>query len=139
MKGALQMTPYGDLTGVLAMAIGGYAIAAGIGMGLASDRFARMLDESRDSAALSFAIGILVYSLGIVIVLVHPYEAGWMDVLIAVTGWGMIAEGLIFLAAPQLIWAIAQPFIRPGSWTRIWGVIAALFGVAMIYAGWCHL
>lgn len=131
------MTAIGSLTGALAIAIGLYALAAGIGMLTAPDRFRQMIENAEDAPALNFAIGILVFSVGTAIALVHPLGEGWLSILVTITGWGMAIEGLIFLAAPQLIWSIARPMARLGG--RLGGTIASLAGAAFIWAGYCHL
>ena len=131
------MTAIGSLTGALAIAIGLYALAAGIGMLTAPDRFRQMIENAEHSPALNFAIGILVFSVGTAIALVHPLGEGWLSILVTITGWGMAIEGLIFLAAPQLIWSIARPMARLGG--RLGGTIASLAGAAFIWTGYCHL
>ena len=131
------MTAIGNLTGALAIAIGLYSLAAGIGMLTAPDRFRQMIANAENSPALNFAIGILVFSIGTAIALVHPLGEGWLSILVTITGWGMAIEGLIFLAAPQLIWSIARPMVSLGG--RIGGTIATLAGAAFIWAGYCHL
>lgn len=131
------MTAIGSLTGALAIAIGLYALAAGLGMGLSSDRFIRMMKEAEASAVASFVIGLLVFCIGTAIVLTHPMGEGWLSILVTITGWGAAIEGLLFLAAPQIMWAIARPFMS--NLTRIWGLVAMAIGVALIWAGYCHL
>lgn len=131
------MTALGSLTGALAIAFGLYCLAAGLGMGVATDRFARMMKEAEASAALSFAIGLLVFCIGVAIVLTHPLGEGWLSMLVVIMGWGALIEGLVFLAVPQIMWAIARPFM--GGLTRIWGLLAMAIGVALIWAGYCHL
>lgn len=131
------MTAIGSLTGALAIAIGLYSLAAGLGMVFSPDRFIRMIKEMESSTALNFAIGILVFSIGTAIVLVHPLGEGWLSILVTITGWGAAIEGLVFLAAPQFIWAIARPLAGLGG--RIGGAIAVIAGAALIWAGYCHL
>ena len=109
------MTAIGSLTGALAIAIGLYAFAAGLGMIFSPDRFTRMIKEAENAPALNFAIGILVFSIGTAIVLVHPLGEGWLSILVTITGWGAAIEGLVFLAAPQFIWTIARPFAGLGG------------------------
>ena len=131
------MTAIGNLTGALAIAIGLYAVAAGLGMLTAPDRFRQMIDNAENSPALNFAIGILVFSVGTAIALTHPMGEGWLSILVTITGWGMAIEGLVFLAAPQIIWSIARPMAALGG--RVGGAIATLAGAAFVWAGYCHL
>lgn len=131
------MTAMGSLTGALAIAIGLYAMASGLGMGLSSDRFIRMLKQAEASVALSFVIGLLTFCIGTAIVLTHPLGEGWLSLLVVIMGWCALIEGLVFLAAPQIIWAIARLFMT--RVTRIWGLLAMAMGAALVWAGYCHL
>jgi hypothetical protein len=44
---------------------------------------------------------------------------------------------MLFLAAPNIMWAIARPLLK--SNTRLWGIIALLFGIALVVFGWCEV
>jgi hypothetical protein len=131
------MTALGSLTGALAIAFGLYAFAAGLGMALSPDRLIRMLKEAEGSAAISFVIGLLTFCIGVAVILTHPLGEGWLSMLVVIMGWGAMIEGLIFLAAPQIMWAITRPFM--GNLSRIWGLVAMASGAALIAAGYCHL
>lgn len=124
------------LTGWLIIAIGLYSAAAGLGMAISTDRFRRMFEEMENSAALNFVIGLLVFSIGVAIVLTHPTSARWPDIIVAIMGWGALAEGLLFLAVPQVMWAIARPFMKAN--TRLWGIFALVLGLALVVLGWCE-
>lgn len=122
------------LTGWLIMAIGLYSMAAGFGMAMATGRFQQMFEEMERSPALNFVIGLLVFSIGVTILLIHPSSTRWPDILVAIMGWGAAIEGLLFLAAPQVMWAVARPFMKFG--TRLWGYIALTLGLALVIIGW---
>ena len=89
------------------------------------------------SAAISFVIGLLTFCIGVAVILTHPLGEGWLSMLVVIMGWGALIEGMVFLAAPQIMWAITRPFM--GNLTRIWGIVAMATGAAFVAAGWCHL
>lgn len=122
------------LTGWLIMAFGLYSMAAGFGMAMSADRFRQMFEEMERSPALNFVIGLLVFAIGVTILLIHPSSTRWPDILVAIMGWGAAVEGLLFLAAPQVMWAIARPFMKSG--TKLWGYIALALGIALAIIGW---
>lgn len=122
------------LTGWLIMAFGLYCMAAGFGMAMTTDRFQKMFAEMEQSPALNFVIGLLVFFFGVTILLIHPSSTRWPDILVAIIGWGAAIEGLLFLAAPQIMWTIARPFMQSG--TRLWGYIALALGIALVIIGW---
>jgi small neutral amino acid transporter SnatA (MarC family) len=106
-------------------------------MVLSTDRFRRMFEEMEGSPGLNHIAGIVVFTIGVTILLVHPTSTRWPDILVAIFGWGALAEGLLFLAAPHIMWLIARPFLRAN--TRLWGGIAVAIGVALIVIGWSEV
>lgn len=131
------MANFAHLTGWLAIALGLYALAAGLGMALGTMRFDRLLQEVERSPALSFVIGLLTFLVGITIVLIHPWGGGWLAVLVSLIGWATLAEGLLLLAAPRVLWAYARPMMAAAG--RLWGWLAVLIGIGFLAAGWCHI
>lgn len=128
------MADHFTLTGWLIMAIGLYSMAAGFGMAMQADRFRSMIEEIESSPAINFVTGLLVFSIGVTIILIHPSRTEWPDILVTIMAWGAAIEGLLFLAFPQIMWAIARPFMR--TRTRLWGYIALTMGVALVIIGW---
>jgi threonine/homoserine/homoserine lactone efflux protein len=131
------MADANTLTGWLIIAIGLYSAAAGFGMALSPDRFQRMFADIEASPGINFVTGLLVFSIGATILLVHPTSAHWPGILVAIMGWGALIEGMLFLAVPQVMWAIAKPFLKAN--TRLWGIIALVFGLALVALGWCEV
>ncbi|MBC2776387.1 hypothetical protein [Parasphingopyxis marina] len=125
------------LTGWLIMAMGLYSAAAGFGMAFSPERFQRMFADIEASPGINFITGLLVFSIGTAILLVHPSSARWPEILVAIMGWGALVEGLLFLAVPNVMWAIARPFLKAN--TRLWGIIALLLGIALVVFGWCEV
>ena len=106
-------------------------------MALGAVRFDRMLQEAERSPALSFVAGMLTFLIGITIVLIHPWGGGWLAVIVSLIGWAALAEGLILLAAPRVLWACARPMMARAGW--LWGWLAVLIGIGFLAAGWCHI
>lgn len=116
-----------NLTVLLAMAFGGYSLAAGIGM-LRHPRWGiAMVDECERSAALRFLTGFVVFILGTTIVLVHPMGSDWLSILVTVVGWIILAEGLIMLAFPGFLWPIAKMIMASSS--RVYALMAIVIGL----------
>jgi uncharacterized protein YjeT (DUF2065 family) len=126
-----------NLTGWLIMATGLYCLAAGLGMASAPDRFKRMFAELEGSPVSNYLAGLVVLVIGIAILLVHPTSTRWPDILVAILGWGALAEGLLFIVAPQVIWAIARPFLTMRL--RLWGLVTIAAGIALLALGWCEV
>ena len=124
-----------QVTGWLLTVFGLYAIAAALGEHLQPGQWRKMINELNDSAALSFLAGLLVLSMGTAISLAHPfdYNAGWRATLVNIIGYGMVLEGLSFLAFPRSISTIACKLMTAAN--PMWVVISGLFGILFLVAG----
>ncbi|MEM1133801.1 MAG: hypothetical protein AAGH53_12785 [Pseudomonadota bacterium] len=121
-----------NLTALLALAFGTYALAAGLGM-LRHPRWGMgMIDECERSAALRFLVGIVVFILGTTLVLVHPMSSHWLSILITVLSWIILAEGVIMLAFPGLIWPIAKVMLASSN--TVYALMAMIIGIFFIIA-----
>lgn len=126
------------LTEHLAIAIGGYALAAGIGWWRAPERFSRMFDGLRDSSTAAFMTGLVCYFLGAFLLILHHRVDDWLAIVVTLFAVGAVVEGLGFLIGSGTFVALAQHIGLAGSW-RVWAVVYAIFGVAMIGAGLARL
>ena len=124
-----------QVTGWLLTVFGLYAIAAALGEHLQPGQWRKMINELNDSAALSFLAGLLVLSMGTAISLAHPFDidAGWRATLVNIVGYGMVLEGLSFLAFPRSISTLATKLMTAAN--PMWVVISALFGVVFLVSG----
>lgn len=128
----------GLLTEKLAIAIGGYALAAAIGWWRAPERFERMFDGLRDSSAGAFMTGLVCYFLGAFLLVLHHRTDDCLAIVVTLFAVGAIVEGLGFLIGSGTFVALAQRIGLAGSW-RVWAAVYAVFGVAMIGAGLARL
>ena len=124
-----------EVTGWLLTVFGLYALAAAIGEHLQPGQWRKMINELNDSAALSFLAGLLVLSMGTAISLAHPFdvEAGWRAMLVNVMGYGMVLEGLSFLAFPRSISTLACKLMTAAN--PMWVVASGLLGIVFLLAG----
>lgn len=126
-----------NLTALLAIAFGGYSLAAGIGM-LRHPRWGmNMIDECERSAALRFLIGIIVFTIGTTLVLVHPMGSGWLSILIAVLSWFILAEGIIMLAFPGFIWPIAKMLFASSN--SVYALMSMAIGIFFLITAFLRL
>ncbi|MFN3766512.1 MAG: hypothetical protein ACK4R3_13170 [Aliihoeflea sp.] len=126
------------LTEHLAIAIGGYALAAGVGWWRAPARFSRMFDGLRDSSAAAFMTGLVCYFLGAFLLVLHHRLDDWLAAVVTLFAAGAMIEGLGFLIGSGTFVALAQRIGLAGSW-RIWASVYVVFGIAMIAAGLARL
>lgn len=123
------------ITGWLLTVFGLYAIAAALGEHLRPGQWKKMIDELNESAALSFLAGLLVLSMGTAISLAHPLDvnAGWRALLVNVIGYGMVIEGLTFLAFPKSLSQLGAQLMTAAN--PLWVVISAVLGILFLFAG----
>ncbi|MEO1044011.1 MAG: hypothetical protein AAFX04_01070 [Pseudomonadota bacterium] len=119
-----------NLTALLALAFGGYSLAAGIGLWRHPRWGLGMVDECERSAALRFLTGFVVFILGTAIVLAHPMGSDWLSILITVIGWIALAEGMIMLAFPGFIWPIAKMLFASSN--TVYALVCIAIGLFFI-------
>ena len=124
-----------EVTGWLLTVFGLYALAAALGEHLRPGEWKKMIKELNESSALSFLAGLLVLSMGTAISLAHPFDgsAGWRSTLVNIIGYGMIIEGLSFLAFPKSISQLGAQLMTAAN--PLWVVIAGALGVLFLLAG----
>lgn len=120
------------LTLQLAQALGLYALAAGIGIVSAPDRFRAVLGAMADSPGLSWAFGVAAFAIGTAILIPHHLLADPLAAVVTIIAAIAAIEGLLLLAAPRLLIAIAQPFARHAP---LCGIVAILVGALLFLAG----
>ena len=124
-----------EVTGWLLTVFGLYALAAALGEHLRPGEWKKMIRELNESSALSFLAGLLVLSMGTAISLAHPFDtdAGWRSTVVNIIGYGMVIEGLSFLAFPKSISQLGAQLMTAAN--PLWVVIAGVLGVLFLLAG----
>jgi hypothetical protein len=126
------MTTHSDITLLLAMLIGGYVAAAGLGGLLTPDRWGRVLDDFVASPTLGLLAGVIAFVVGGALVAV---QAGWSDplaVVVSLVGWIGLAEGFVLIAFGDWWINVTRPL---SSRPRIWGGFALVIGALLFIAG----
>lgn len=119
------------LTEQIALAIGVYGLAAGIGVLRHPRKFRDVYDGLRDAPALAFMTGLFVYFLGAVILVAHHDWSSALSAMVTLFGWGAVIEGLGFLLGPGAFVALIK---RAGVTTspRLWGAVYCVLGTAFV-------
>ncbi len=122
-------------TQILAVFIGLYMVAAGIGLLTDRNGYATLIDDLRENAALGYVTGVFVFALGAAMVAVHNLWTGSLEIVVSLFGWGTLVEGVLLLAIrrPSLSLAKVIPF-TPATMVP-YGIAAIVFGAVLLYAG----
>ncbi len=122
----------------IALFIGLYALAAGVGELRSPNTWWMMLKEFERSPALRFVTGFVTLALGATIYLVNPWNPDdWLALAVSVVSGVVVAEGLLMLAAGDRFLHLGRALI--GRAGRAWAGFAVLLGVAAILAGLSRL
>ena len=122
-------------TQILAVFIGLYMVAAGIGFLTGRGSYATLIDELRDNTALGYVTGAFVFALGAAMVAVHNLWTGPLAIVVSLAGWGALIEGVLMLAIRRTFLGLVKvvPF-TPATMVP-YGIAAIVFGAVLLYAG----
>ena len=122
----------------IALFVGLYALAAGVGELRSPNTWWVMLKDFERSAGLRFLMGFVVLAFGAAIYVVNPWVPGdWLSNAVSVIGGLMVAEGLLILTAGDRFLTIARALI--GQYGRAWAGLYALFGIAFVLVAMMRL
>ena len=116
----------------LAILLGLYLIAAGLG-GLAdAARWPALIGELERSPGLLYLLAAIAFGAGALIVWVHNLWSDPLAILVTLIGYGALAEGLLLLAFPRAWLALARPLI---AHLRALAIVSLLLGALLLVAG----
>ncbi len=120
------------LTLQLAQAIGLYWLAAGIGLLAVPARMAALIDDFERSPALAMVAGLGAFAIGVAVLIPHHLLYDPLSVIVTLLALVFAIEGLVLIACPQLLLALARRFVVQA---RLWAIVSIVLGAAMLLAG----
>lgn len=121
------------VTQLLAVFVGLYLVAAGIGFLSARDSYSKLLDEFRDNTALGFVTGAFVLTLGAAMVAIHNLWTSPLAIIVSVIAWWTLIKGFCLLALRNQFLALANSASFKNS--VLLGAVVIIFGAALLCAG----
>ncbi len=124
-----------SVTQILAVSLGLYIVAAGIGLLTERNSYATMIDELRENTALGFLTGAFVLALGAAMVAVHNLWTGPLAIVVSILAWWTLVKGVLLLAIrrPFLDSVNVVPFKSVNGVPL--GIAVIVFGAVLLYAG----
>ncbi|HBF91256.1 MAG: hypothetical protein CME99_12335 [Hyphomonas sp.] len=123
------------LTDTILLLFGLYFMAAGAGLLTDPLRVAKMIDDLEASPAIGFLCGaVMLFSAGGTLSLQNSFtniSDGLATLLLA----GALIEGLLLVAWPKPIWAIAHWMMPDDDHLRGFGVVALAIGAVVFALG----
>jgi len=122
------------LTGWILFAIGLYSLAASILELRRAGSWEALLQDMIASPAGLYASGLLLIAMGTGISATQPFTGDWRNMLVAICGWGMLIEGTLFIAAPDLIVGLSAKLL--GDKSKLWALATLIFGIGIMAAAY---
>lgn len=119
----------------LTVAIGAYMVAGGIGIARDPASARVVVSELKASRALTIITGAFTFALGVALIRTHNKWNYFIEGFISFFGWAAAIEGLLLLAAPGLIYAIAELLAPNDGLARLFGAITLGVGVSLLFIG----
>jgi hypothetical protein len=117
-----------SVTQILAVFLGLYGVAAGIGMLTDRNSYASMIEGVRENTALGFLTGAFVFALGAAMVAVHNLWTGPLAIVVSLLAWWTLIKGVLLLA-------IRRPFLDIVNVVPFTGATGVPLGIAVIVLG----
>ncbi len=122
-------------TQILAVFIGLYMVAAGIGLLTGRGSYATVIDDLRDNTALGYVTSVFVFVLGAVMVAVHNLWTDPLSIVVSLFGWGALIEGVLMLAIRRPFLGLVRVVPFTAATMVPCGIAAIVLGAVLLYAG----
>ena len=126
-----------SVTQILAVFLGLYMVAAGIGFLTGRGSYATLIDELRDNTALGYVTGAFVFALGAAMVAVHNLWTGPLAIVVSLVGWGALIEGVLMLAIRRTFLGLVKVVPLTPATLVPCGIAAIVLGAVLAIAGLC--
>ena len=126
------MTTVSTLTLWLAQAIGLYLILIGLA-GLANPRrWQAVIEEVRASPALQLIGGVLAFTLGATIAILHSLLTDPLAIAVTLIGWAAMLKGALLIAVPGPLMRVAASSL---GFVRLWSIALIILGLLIGIGG----
>jgi len=122
-------------TQILAVFIGLYMLAAGIGLLTDRNAYATVIDDLRENQTLGYVTSVLVFVLGAAMVAVHNLWTGLLAIVVSLVSWGALIEGVLMLAIRRPFLDLVGNVPFTAATAVPFGIGAIVFGVVLLFAG----
>ncbi|MDX1293674.1 MAG: hypothetical protein R3265_12750 [Hyphomonas sp.] len=115
--------------------VGTYMAAAGTGLLTDPKRMARLIDEFEASPSIGFLCGVvMIFAAGGTLSVQNGFS-GLVDGLATVIVAGALVEGLLLVAWPKPLWALAHWMMPDDDHLRGFGIVALALGMVVFAFG----
>ena len=112
-----------------------YLFGGGLALAASPARVRAMIEGFETQPALCYVTGALLALGGASLLLAFRDIGSLPRGIVAFLGAGMLAEGLMFMAAPGMLLSLARPFLPKDGALRSLGVVVIALAAGLLYAG----
>jgi len=134
-KGMDAMIETLSTTQVLAVFLGLYMVAAGIGMLTDKNAYATVIEDLRENQTLGYVTSAFVFVLGAAMVAVHNLWTGPLAIVVSLVSWGALIEGVLMLAIRRPFLGLVGVVPFTAATAVPFGIGIIVFGAVLLYAG----
>lgn len=110
-------------------------IATAVASSFNKDYFRKLTDDLVSSPGLLYFIGMVEFVVGFLIVSNHNFWVAEWIVLVTLLGWGMLLEGFLVMAAPQVYENVGHSFLLRKKYENTWTFVNLALGLVLGYFG----
>ena len=124
-----------SVTQILAILIGLYFLAAGIGLITDSKTFAGMMKTMKDQPVFGYLGGLIAFAVGGAIVATHNDWSSVLSGFVSLIGWVALIEGILLIAFRKWFVGLFTRLNISAGFAKLMGIGTAIAGAVLIYAG----
>ena len=124
-----------SVTQILALFLGLYMVAVGIGLFTGHNSYATMIDEFRENTALGFLTGAFTFALGAAMVAVHNLWTGPLAIVVSLIAWWTLIKGVLLLAIRRRYLDLINVVPFTAATAAPFSIAVMVLGVVLFYAG----
>ena len=124
-----------SVTQILAVFIGLYWVAAGVGLLHSHKNFATMIEEYRENTALGFLAGAFTFALGAAMVAVHNIWTGPLAIVVSLLAWLTLIKGALLLAFRRPYLDLMKGLSFTEATVTPYGIAIIVLGAILAIAG----
>lgn len=124
-----------DVSIFLAQVLGVYLVVLSLSLLINVQNFTSVISGIFHNAALQFIIGLNLLIVGTLMVVSHNMWSMSWTVVITILAWIVFVKGVLYMAFPKAVHAIAQPLINCKMTMYVAGIVNLVLGLFLCYMG----
>lgn len=110
-------------------------LVVGLGMVLNSAYYKKAIKDMLEDTGLYYLAGIMALVIGIVLVTLHNYWTGILEIVVTILGWIGLLKGLMLILLPEQMKKTAKGMFKDEKKIVTMGSFAVIVGLAIIILG----